>query len=45
VVLEGGDVEPRALGQLRERDDALGIGGLRREKRAEDQFVSIVGHG
>jgi hypothetical protein len=45
VVLEGGELEARALGQLRERDDALGVGGLRREKGAEDQFVSIVGHG
>ena len=29
----------------RERDDIRGVGRLRREEGAEDEVVSIVGHG
>ncbi len=45
MVLEGREVEPGALGQLRECDDLLGPLVLRGDERAEGEFVAVVGHG
>jgi hypothetical protein len=44
MVLERDEIEPGALGEMRERDDVLGALVQRRYERAEDELVSVVGH-
>jgi hypothetical protein len=42
VILEGDEVEPRPLGQLRKRDDLLGPLVQRRDESAKGELVSVV---
>lgn len=45
VVLYGDQVEFVCVGELGERDDLVGCGGVGGEEGAEEQVVVVVGYG